>query len=339
MPTRVAIAGASGYTGVELLRVLRAHPDVVLTALCAADSAGRPASASWPGLLGLHDAPLLPTEPELIAEHADWVFLGLPHGVSARLAPALLERGVGVVDLGADFRLKDPAVYAAAYGHAHPCPALLDQAVYGLCEQTAAALPGARLIAAPGCYPTATALAALPFVEAGLADWIVADCISGVSGAGRKAGPRNLYCEVQESLSAYGLAGTHRHAPEIEQTLGVPVTFTPHLAPLVRGMLATVHLRPRRPVDLAGVQALVRARYAAHPLVVVREDGPPASAEVRGSARAMVHATWDAQRGVITAVCAIDNLCKGAATQAVQAFNLALGLPETAGLPLFPLLP
>lgn len=339
MPVRVAIVGASGYTGVELLRVLRAHPGVELTALCAADSAGRPIAASWPGLHGLEDRTLEPVDPESLAARADWVFLGLPHGVSSRLAPQLLDRGLGVVDLGADFRLKDPAVYAAAYGHPHPCPERLPQAVYGLCEQQREALPGARLIAVPGCYPTATALAALPFVEAGLADWVVADCVSGVSGAGRKAGTRNLYCEVQESVVAYGLAGTHRHQPEIEQILNVPVTFTPHLAPMVRGMTATVHLRPRRGVTEAELRGLLRDRYATHPLVVVREDGPPASGEVRGSARAMVHVAWDAARGVLTAASAIDNLGKGASTQAVQAFNLALGLPEAQGLPLYPLLP
>ncbi|MCB9741392.1 MAG: N-acetyl-gamma-glutamyl-phosphate reductase [Alphaproteobacteria bacterium] len=331
------MAGVSGYAGVELLRILRAHPHVSVTALAAGRAAGGRLSDSWPALLGGEDPELLPLDAEALAARCQLVFLALPHGVSASVVPSLLDAGLSVIDLGADFRIRDPEVYAAAYGP-HPCPELLPQAVYGLPELHRAALAGARLVASPGCYPTATAIAALPLVEAGLADWIVSDCLSGVSGAGRKAGAKNLYCEVQEQAVAYKMAGSHRHAPEMEQTLGVPVHFTPHLVPMVRGMLATVTVRPTRPISQGELHALYEARYADHPMVTVR-DAPPSTAEVRGTARACVHPTVDATRGAIHVSCAIDNLGKGAAAQAVHAMNLSQGLPETAGLPTFPLLP
>lgn len=337
MKVSIGIAGVTGYTGVELLRLLSTHPHAEITALCAGQNAGKKLGESWAGLGAFGERTVEAIDVDALGARCQVVFLALPHGVSAKLAGPLLDAGVIVIDLGADFRLHDPAVHARAYGP-HPHPELLARAVYGLPEQHREALRGAKLVANPGCYPTATAIAALPLVEAGLADWVVADCISGVSGAGRSPGPKNLYCEVQESLSAYSIAGTHRHTPEIEQTLGVPVTFTPHLAPLRRGMLATVHVRPKRPVTLGELQALYAARYADHPMVTVR-DVPPATAEVRGTARAAVHVALDAERGVITAVCAIDNLGKGASGQAVHCMNLALGLPEDAGLPNLPLLP
>jgi len=338
MAVRVGIAGVSGYAGVELLRILAAHPGVEIVALAAGGAAGLPLDEIWPGWTGRLDLPVEELQAEALGDRCDAVFLGLPHGVSAKVVPGILAQGAAVIDLGADFRLRDPAVYAAAYGLAHPCPELLPEAVYALPELNRARLPGALLLACPGCFPTATAIAALPLVEAGLADMVVSDCLSGVSGAGRKASPRNLYCEVQESAVAYGLAGTHRHTPEMEQELGVPVVFTPHLVPMVRGMIATVKVRLLRKVDAATLQAMYADRYADHLAVIVR-DGPPASGDVRGTAAAHVHVALDAVRGVVTATCAIDNLCKGAAGQAVHAFNLAFGLPETQGLPLFPVLP
>lgn len=337
MKVPVGIAGVTGYTGVELLRVLSQHPNAELAMVCAGQNAGKKLEESWPGLGALGALPIEPVDVAALARRCGVVFLALPHGVSASVAPALLDAGAIVIDLGADFRLRDPAVYARAYGP-HPCPELLPSAVYGLPEKHRDALRHARLIANPGCYPTATAIAALPLVEAGLVDWLVADCISGISGAGRGPSARNLYCEVQESVTAYAVAGAHRHTPEMEQTLGVPVTFTPHLAPMRRGMLATVHARPKRPVDAETLRALYADRYADHPLVTLR-SAPPATSEVRGTARANVFVTLDDARGVITAICAIDNLGKGASGQAVHCMNLALGLPETAGLPQFPLLP
>ncbi|MBL8618325.1 MAG: N-acetyl-gamma-glutamyl-phosphate reductase [Deltaproteobacteria bacterium] len=341
MTLRVGIAGASGYTGVELIRLLVAHPQVEVVALSGGRAAGQPVAKSWPALAGLGLPDLQPLSLELCAG-LDVLFLALPHGVSAGfvgelVAAGQLARGLRVIDLGADFRLRDPAVHAAAYG-AHPHPELLAQAVYGLPERFRDQIRGAALIANPGCYPTATAIAALPLVDALGADWVVADCLSGVSGAGRSPGPRNLYCETTERAVAYGVAGSHRHTPEIEQLLGVPVTFTPHLAPMSRGMLATVHARVRRLPSAAELRALYDAAYADHPMVVV-VDSPPSSGDVRGTARAHVAAFVDPARGVVTATCAIDNLGKGAAGQAVHNMNLACGLPETAGLPLVPLLP
>lgn len=337
MAIRVGIAGVSGYAGVELLRLLSAHPAVQLTALAAGEAAGKPLSEVWPAWSGRLDLPLLPLDAEALAARCEAVFLALPHGVSARVAPALLDAGVQVIDLGADFRLRDPAVYAEAYGP-HPCPERLSAAVYALPERNGAALAGARLLACPGCYPTATALAALPLVEAGLGDLLVSDCLSGVSGAGRKPSARSLYCEVQESASAYGLAGSHRHTAEMEQALGRPVVFTPHLVPMIRGMVATLKVRLDPVPSGAALLDLYRARYAGHPLIRLSPT-PPSTAEVRGTAGAVLHLALDERRGVLTVVSVIDNLGKGASGQAVQAFNLSRGLPETLGLPLIPQLP
>ena len=341
MALQIGIVGVSGYSGVELLRILDRHPAVEVAVLSAGKAAGLTLAQSWPGLEGaLGGRPIEAFAPETFAGRADIVFLGLPHGLSAAATPGLFAAGVKIViDLGADFRLQDVALYERTYGVTHPCPELVPDAVYGLPELHRERLRGARLIANPGCYPTAMAIAALPLVEAGLADWLIADCVSGVSGAGRTANARNLYCEVQESVAPYGLAGTHRHSPEIEQTLGIPVTFTPHLVPMRRGMLATVHARPPGPLPSPeALQALFRARYADHPMVVVR-TAPPATADVRGTGLAHVFPTADPARGTITVVSAIDNLGKGAASQAVQCMNLAAGLEEGLGLPTFPILP
>lgn len=338
MAIRVGIAGVSGYTGIELAGLLRAHPSAELVAVAAERAAGQRLDRVWPGLTGLSDLVVETLDPVSLAARCDLVFLALPHGVSARAAQALLAEGCRVIDLGADFRFKEAARYEAAYKVAHPCPELLAEAVYGLPEQNRASLAGARLIANPGCYPTATAIAALPLVEQGLATWLVADCLSGISGAGRQPGPRNLYCDVAESVSAYGVAGAHRHAPEIACVLGRPLVFTPHLVPMVRGMLATVHTQLSRPMSAADLRALYAARYADHPMIVLRDE-PPASADVRGTNRVHVHVNVNVLDGVATVISVIDNLVKGASGQAVQNMNLAFGLPETQGLPLFPWLP
>lgn len=329
---RVAIAGVSGYTGVELFRLLSAHPDAEITWIGAGKAAGEPLSATWPAY---GPTPVEALDVDAIASVADTVFLALPHGLSGAFGRDCRARGLQVIDLGADFRLRDPAVYAATYGAAHPAPELLAEAVYGLPELHRAALPGARLIAVPGCYPTATALAALPLVEGGLADWLVADCLSGVSGAGRSPNTRNLYCEVGEAAAAYGVGGAHRHVPEIEQTLGVPVVFTPHLVPMRRGMLATVHARPAKLPSAAALRALFVSRYADCPLVEVT-DSPPSTREVRTTGRCRVFPTVDPVRGVISVFAAIDNLGKGASSQAVQCWNLSQGLPEARGINLYP---
>ena len=339
-PVRVGLAGVSGYAGVEILGLIIGHPGLKLAALAGGSSVGATVDSLWGGLAGVSSLPVVGSMDDL-GPGLDAIFLALPHGVSAPWLHAhreLLDNGLRIVDLGADFRLRDPAQYATVYGKAHVAPDLLAGAVYGLPEKHRAAIATSQLVANPGCYPTATALAAMPVVDAGLAQWVVADCVSGVSGAGRKPGIRNLYCEVQESVVGYGLGGTHRHTPEIEQTLGVPVTFAPHLVPMVRGMLATVHMGVGEGVTLDQVQALFAARYAAEPAVVLRSE-PPATGDVRGTGLAHVYVTLDAQRRVCTAQCAIDNLGKGAAAQAVQNLNVMLGLPEMTGVPVLPLLP
>jgi N-acetyl-gamma-glutamyl-phosphate reductase len=341
MAVRVGIAGVSGYAGVDALRLLLAHPHAQIAALAGGGSAGGAVADSWGALAGLDLPPIVPLEGAGFGEGLDAVLLALPHGVSGGWVARhrhLLDQGVVIIDLGADFRLRDPAQHAAVYGAPHAASELLPRAVYGLPELHREQLRGARLIANPGCYPTATALAALPLVEAGLATFLVSDCVSGVSGAGRKAGPRNLYCEVHESVVGYGLGGSHRHAPEIEQILGRQAIFTPHLVPMSRGMLATVTCGLSRMVTAAELRAAYAERYAGHPAVVLRDE-PPATADVRGTGMAHVFVTVDPARGVAQAQCAIDNLGKGAAAQAVQNLNLALGLPEMAGVVRVPLLP
>lgn len=340
MTYRVGIIGVSGYTGVELLRIASGHPDLEVTYLAAGRAAGGPLTRSWPGLTGLLDGvPIEPFQADACVERCDVVFLALPHGIASQVAPGLLDAGLRVVDLGADFRLHDSATYERFYGVPHASPQLLAQAVYGLVELRREALVDASLIANPGCYPTAVGLAATPLVEAGWHDgWLVADCLSGVSGAGRNPTARNVFCEVAESAGPYGMAGTHRHVPEIEQTLGVSVTFTPHLVPMVRGMVATVHARPSEPIPVEAVRARFAERYRNDPMIVLRED-VPTTADARGTNRVHVHVTSDAARRVITVTSVIDNLMKGASGQAVQALNVALRLPEARGLPLFPMLP
>ncbi|MCB9727745.1 MAG: N-acetyl-gamma-glutamyl-phosphate reductase [Deltaproteobacteria bacterium] len=337
MGYRVGIAGITGYTGVELVRLAASHPELEVVLGAAGASAGQPLSTSWPGLQGLTELDVESIDPERLAA-CDVVFLALPHGHAARLAPQLVDAGVLVVDLGADFRLRDPEAYARYYGLTHPCPERLPTAVYGLPELTRGQLAQARLIANPGCYPTAVTLAALPLVEAGLVSTpLVASCVSGVSGAGRSPGPRNIFCETHDSARPYGIAGAHRHTPEIEQNLGCQVVFSPHLVPMNRGMIATVHARLARPIAAAELQELYATRYADEPMVQMRQDAP-GTADVRCSNRAHVHVALDAERATVTAVAVIDNLMKGAAGQAVQAMNVALGLPEGLGLPLHPVM-
>ncbi len=333
------IVGITGYTGLELTRLVLAHPLLELVYGAAGATAGQPLTATWPALTGLLDLAVEAVDVEVIASRCEVVFLALPHGASAALAPALVEAGVRVVDLGADFRLRDAASYPAWYGFEHPHAAWLEQAVYGLPELDRSRLPGARLIANPGCYPTAVTLASLPLV--GLASGpLIASCLSGVSGAGRNAVTRIRYCETADSAAPYAIGGTHRHTPEMEQNLGAPVVFTPHLVPMNRGIVAAVHavIGADVEVDATSLRERYVERFSEEPMIVLRDD-PPATADVRGSNRVHVHVAWDARRRVATAVAVLDNLVKGAAGQAVQALNAALGLPETTGLPLHPVLP
>jgi N-acetyl-gamma-glutamyl-phosphate reductase len=338
MRMNVGIIGITGYTGIELVRLVAQHPELSLVHGAAGASAGQSLTSIWPSLTGLIDLTVESVAPSRIIEICDVVFLALPHGHAATLAPELIASGVTVIDLGADFRLKSPATYARYYGLEHPSPGLLDEAVYGLPELHRSALKGARLVANPGCYPTAVTLAAHPLLSL-VTPPLVASCLSGVSGAGRGAPERTRYCETADQARAYAVGGVHRHTPEIEQNLrGAQVTFTPHLVPMSRGIVATVHMRHEAPIDPAALQGIYADAYADEPMIVLRGE-PPSTGDVRGSNRAHLHVCHDPERQMTTAICVIDNLLKGAAGQAVQALNAVLGLPETTGLPLHPAQP
>ncbi|HJO35278.1 MAG TPA: N-acetyl-gamma-glutamyl-phosphate reductase [Gammaproteobacteria bacterium] len=340
------IVGGTGYTGVELLRLLAAHPDVSLRVITSRGAAGTRVGELFPSLRRALDLTFSAPDPAFLAE-CDVVFFATPHATAMSLAPALLEAGSRLVDLSADFRLRDPAQWAQWYGQQHAAPTLLAEAVYGLPERNRAAIRQARLVACPGCYPTAIQLGLLPLLDA---DWVdrdslIASAASGVSGAGRVPKLGALLTEAGESLSAYAVGG-HRHLPEIEQQLAAfaggsaTVTFVPHLAPMTRGIHATLYARLREPVSEAQLQSCFDAVYADEPFVDVLPLGSvPATRDVRGSnvCRLAVHRPQGRETVVILS--AIDNLVKGAAGQAVQNMNLMFGLPETQGLAVTGLVP
>jgi N-acetyl-gamma-glutamyl-phosphate reductase len=329
-PVRVAVVGASGYAGAELVRLLAGHPAAEIASVHAREREGAPVGSELPHLAPL-DLSFSDGEPGDV----DVAFLALPHGASATIAARLLERGVTVIDIGADFRLRDADAYATWYGGPHPAPELLDRAVYGLTEWSRERLAGATLIANPGCYPTASLLALLPLVACGVVDGdVIVDAKSGISGAGRSAGADYLFTELAESTKPYGLGG-HRHRPEIEQALAAaghdaPVTFVPHLVPQSRGLLATCYVTLREDLDDDALSRILTDAYATEPFVHV-VDEPPATKQATGSNHAFVHARRVADRRAVI-VAAIDNLGKGAAGQAIQNMNVALGLDERAGL-------
>lgn len=331
MARRAALVGASGYTGVEALRLLSRHPDIDLTALCAGRMAGRPLAEVAPAFTGVAAPPLEPFHPKAVAAAADFAFLALPHGTAQDAAADLLAEGVRVIDLSADHRFDDPAAYAAIYGE-HRRPGSLSETVYGLPEHNRDRIAKSRLVGCPGCYPTSVILAASPAVRAG---WtvgdVIADCKSGVSGAGRSPGAGTHYPETADGLHAYKTLA-HRHAPEMSRNLGgARVHFVPHLVPIVRGILSTVYLRLDTPRTLDAVRALYGEAYDAEPFVHVLPAGAhPDPRHVRGTNRCHVGLFVDGDLLVVQA--AIDNLGKGAAGQAVQCFNLMAGLPETTGL-------
>ena len=330
---KAAVVGASGYAGTELLRLCAGHPELEVAVATAGTSAGELVGRHTPSLTAAYPGLRYEeTEPGRLAG-LDVVFLALPHGESQRIVPDLSGRVGAVVDLAADFRLEDPSAYPRWYGNAHACPWLLAEFVYGLPELFRADLLGARMVAVAGCYPTAAALALGPFARAGLLEGgVVVDAASGVSGAGRGTAERLQFSAVDEDFRAYGLL-THRHTPEMEQVLGRPVLFTPHLAPMARGLLATCYARPARRLDSADAMAVLGEAYAGERFVVVTED-PPSTKSTSGSNTAHVTVRVDERTGWLVALCALDNLVKGAAGQAVQCANLALGLDEGAGLPL-----
>lgn len=335
---RAAIVGAAGYAGAELTRLLLGHPAFTLGAVTSSQDEGKRVCDVYPALAGC-DLVYRAHDDASVME-ADVVFLAVPHTAAMAAAPGLLEAGKTVVDASADFRLHDPVLYEAWYGTRHTAPGLLDEAVYGLPELWRDTLAGARLVACPGCYPTATLLAAAPAIRADvvISNRVIVDAISGVSGAGRALSAATHFVNVSESVTAYKVA-EHRHTPEIAQgiaSLGLPnpaVVFTPHLAPLDRGLLATVYLEVDPELLAEEAHALYAEAYADEPFVSVCHLGTqPATGHVRGSNRAHMAVSLDEPSHTLIVTCAIDNLVKGTAGQAVQCANLALGLDETAGL-------
>jgi len=330
----VGIVGGSGYTGAELLRLGHGHPHLRVAWATGDTQAGTAVGALYPSLAAAYPSMVFDPFDPALAAGVDLVFLALPHGASQRLVPDLLAAAPGtrIVDLAADFRLKDPSAYERWYGEAHTAPDLLERFAYGLPELHRKDIVGATAVAAPGCYPTAAALALAPLVAAGVveAEGIVVDAASGVSGAGRALRPTSHFGTVNEDFVAYGLLD-HRHTPEIEQATGATVLFTPHLAPMTRGILATCYARPAGPTSTAALLALLRDAYAGEPFVVVG-DAPPSTKAAWGSNTAHLTARFDPRTGWVVVLSAIDNLVKGASGQAVQCANIVLGLDETAGL-------
>ncbi|MHB1517121.1 MAG: N-acetyl-gamma-glutamyl-phosphate reductase [Acidimicrobiales bacterium] len=337
---RVGVVGASGYAGVELLRLCVGHPDLQVEVATAGERAGQSVAEVTPSLASAYPHLFLsPTDPALLSG-LDLVFLALPHGRSQSLVPELVDRVGIIVDLAADFRLRDPSLYPTWYHQPHRVPELLERFTYGLPEVMRDELVDARLIAAPGCYPTAAILALGPFVDAevvepsGAIPFIV-DAASGVSGGGRAATDRLHFGAVDGDFQAYGLLD-HRHTPEIEQGLGATVLFTPHLAPMSRGILATCYARPRaaaggEPLTTERGMSILRERYDREPFVVVVED-PPSTKATTGSNSVHLSARVDPRTGWLIVLAALDNLVKGAAGQAIQCANLALGVGEETGL-------
>lgn len=340
---KIGIVGGTGYTGVELLRLLAQHPEADIVAITSRGDAGMPVADMYPSLRGRVDLRFEdPAKANLAA--CDLVFFATPNGIAMQQAPALLDAGVRVIDLAADFRIKDIAEWEKWYGMTHACPDWVEKAVYGLPELNRELIPAARLIANPGCYPTAVQLGFMPLIKAGLVDVssLIADSKSGVSGAGRKAETHILFAEASDNFKAYGVAG-HRHLPEIRQGLagmaGVPVglTFVPHLTPMIRGIHATLYAKIRSEADF---QSLYEQTYAGEAFVdVMPAKSHPETRSVRSAntCRIAVHRPQGGDTLVVLSV--IDNLVKGAAGQAVQNMNLMFGLDETTGLCQLPLLP
>jgi N-acetyl-gamma-glutamyl-phosphate reductase len=348
---KVSIIGASGYSGEELVRLLLNHPSVELIAVTSRQNAGRTVGQVFPRFASHpRSGALRFTEPnaQSLATQAGIVFLALPHGVASEFAAPLVQAGCVVIDLSADFRLKSAATYKEFYGHDHPAPGLLSTSVYGLPEFHRANIRTARLIAAPGCYPTSILLPVLPLLRAGLiqSTGIIADSLSGVSGAGRKAEPDYLFCECNESVRPYGVP-RHRHLSEIEEQLSVaaggPVTiqFTPHLIPINRGILTTLYLAPVQHFNTAEqaaalgekITACYAKAYADEPFVRLLEGAAlPDTKNVAGTN--LIEIAWrlDSRTGRLLVLSAVDNLLKGASGQAVQCMNILCGFPETAGL-------
>jgi len=340
---KIGIVGGTGYTGVELLRILARHPQARLAAITSRKEAGMAVADLFPSLRGSVDLRFSdPAQTDLAS--CDVVFFATPSGVAMEQTPALVERGVRVIDLAADFRLKSTAAWEKWYGMPHACPGLLEEAVYGLPELNREQIRSARIVGNPGCYATAIQLGLLPLVEANVVDpvHLIADAKSGVSGAGRKAEVHILFSEAADNFKAYAVAG-HRHSSEILQGLGqaagrdIGITFVPHLTPMVRGIHATLYARLTREAD---VQKLYETRFSAEPFVDVMPAGnTPDTRSVRGANQCRIAVHRPGQGDTVVVLAVIDNLVKGAAGQAVQNMNIMFGLPETQGLEALALLP
>jgi N-acetyl-gamma-glutamyl-phosphate reductase len=340
---RASIVGASGYSGGELMRLLSAHPEVEIVAVTADQQRGRRVDESFPSLRAFSDLTMEAPDWEALARACDVVFLALPHGLSQEGAPRLLDAGVRVIDIAADFRLRDPALHQRWYGE-HKSPALLAQSVYGLPELHADAIATARLVACPGCYPTASILAVVPALE-----WrepgapIIVDAKSGVSGAGRGAGANTHFGEVNENVRPYNV-GRHRHTAEMLQAFAAaganePVFFSPHLVPMTRGILATCYVRTAGAVEQAAAEETYRRRYEAWPFVRVLTDKLPETKATQGSNFCDIAVLAAPDQRLVVAIAALDNLVKGASGQAIQCMNLMFDLPQEEGLwapPLYP---
>jgi N-acetyl-gamma-glutamyl-phosphate reductase len=341
---KVGIVGGTGYTGVELLRLLAAHADVDVVAITSRAECGRRVDDLFPNLRGHYDLAFSEPDVQLLAA-CDVVFFATPHNVAMNLVPELLAADARVIDLSADYRLRDASLWARWYGESHASPELLPEAVYGLPELNRQQIASARLVACPGCYPTSVQLGFMPLLARGLVDpkQLIASSASGVSGAGRQAKIDNLLSETADSFKAYGVSG-HRHLPEIEQGLSdiarqpVEITFVPHLLPIVRGIHSTMFARlTDTSVD---VQALYEDCYADEPFVDVLPSGVfPQTRTVKGANRCQISIAVPQQRNTVVVMATIDNLVKGASGQAVQNMNIMLGLDETAGLQQIGLLP
>lgn len=337
---KAGIVGASGYTGAELVRLLSRHPEVELAVLTSRSYEGKEMAAVFPHLTGFTDRVLVAFDADKMAAECDVVFTALPHGHAVPVAKAVLYRGKKLIDLGADFRFREVGVYESWYKVEHGAPELAREAVYGLPELYRGQLKGAKLVANPGCYPTASLLAVVPLLRSGVIapDSIIIDAKSGVSGAGRKLDLRVHYAEVNENVQAYGVA-VHRHTPEIEQELSfaagreVRISFTPHLVPQTRGILTTVYAALRTGLSTAELLEIYRDFYSSEPFVRVLPQGVyPQTKSVTGSNLVHLGAVADPRTGRAVLMGAIDNLVKGASGQAVQNMNLMFGFPETTGL-------
>lgn len=341
---KVGIVGGTGYTGVELLRLLAGHEKAELSVITSRAESGRRVDDLFPNLRGHYDQSF--SEPDVAALGAcDVVFFATPHNVAMNLVPQLLETGTRVIDLSADYRIRDAAVWSKWYGETHASPGLLKEAVYGLPELNRREIAGARLVACPGCYPTSVQLGFIPLLARGLVDpgHLIASSASGVSGAGRQAKIDNLLSEVSDSFKAYAVGG-HRHLPEIEQGLAdvcteqVSVTFVPHLLPIIRGIHSTLFARLRG--DVEDIQALYELWYQDEPFVDVLPAGTtPQTRTVKGANRCQIGISIPQERNTVVIMAVIDNLVKGASGQAIQNMNIMLGLPEDMGLRQVGLLP